>query len=680
MPDRLAPFHRTTELPTLWAHVHDEPPGIADALGLPGETDKVLARGLAKRPEHRHPSCALFVEDLEHAAAPVAVPDTPRRRRGAGMALAAALCVALAAGAGALVWASGDDEPVRQVAHTEPPPPPARAGPNTAVLFDADTGELLDDVPLSGPPALLVASGDRAWAAGDGQAWLRPLKESAPDIQLPSPATALAAGPGGVWIAMGMRQKLAHLTHGDLRDGGPIARGTAALAMGASELWIGGPDGVKGPGPEAATDAESMLAVLHSGDDTSLWMSDGWTVSDQYGTDIWPPESDDTGRISSIAAGYGAVWAAVPEDGVVYRIDSTGTAIPYELGDRDRPSIVRVARGQVWVADADAGTVWRIDPEEPGIRMQTLTVDGRVADLAISDAGIWVGVASPTIELTAGLTFARGGDIWSREPGQDKATRLLRANARDGTPSWSPDRLRLLFSRGRPEQQELYVLNTAEPAADRRATRLSGTQEGDTSPVYDPAARAAIYFTRHNSENESQIYTLRDGIAERYIYDQRDFAYHASPSPTGHWIAYAAASQGITFPQVRVRHGLSGVVHGKSADTAPAGPPAWSPDGTTLAFWSGAGGSGYICLAYWDLDVSRVERLIQVPISKEKYPHLPIAWSPDGRLLAYSVRREGRQEEVHVIRADGTGDRVVEAGSSPAWRPLPLNPLAQVTS
>ncbi|MEO3784887.1 serine/threonine-protein kinase [Actinocorallia sp. B10E7] len=63
-----APFHRDSQLALLYAHVSDEaPPPTSHRPDLPSAVDPVLARGLAKAPGSRYPSCLEFVRALYEA-------------------------------------------------------------------------------------------------------------------------------------------------------------------------------------------------------------------------------------------------------------------------------------------------------------------------------------------------------------------------------------------------------------------------------------------------------------------------------------------------------------------------------------------------------------------------------------------------------------------------------------
>ena len=87
--------------------------------------------------------------------------------------------------------------------------------------------------------------------------------------------------------------------------------------------------------------------------------------------------------------------------------------------------------------------------------------------------------------------------------------------------------------------------------------------------------------------------------------------------------------------------------------------PAWSPDGRRLAFVaSGAGGQSELYIA--DADGRHRATLTRSPGADEA----TASWAPDGRRLV--VERDRR---LFVIGADGRGERLLTAGSSPTWSP-----------
>jgi TolB protein len=79
------------------------------------------------------------------------------------------------------------------------------------------------------------------------------------------------------------------------------------------------------------------------------------------------------------------------------------------------------------------------------------------------------------------------------------------------------------------------------------------------------------------------------------------------------------------------------------------GSPAWSPDGTRLAFYSERGGNAEIYVMH--ADGTGVTQLTRTS-ADEGYP----SWSPDGRTIAFDSDRDGNFD-IFAMNADGTNVR-----------------------
>ena len=90
--------------------------------------------------------------------------------------------------------------------------------------------------------------------------------------------------------------------------------------------------------------------------------------------------------------------------------------------------------------------------------------------------------------------------------------------------------------------------------------------------------------------------------------------------------------------------------------------PTWSPDGTRIAFQRGNPSDIYVM----NVDGSNPHRLVQLDANE-----VDPTWSPDGEWIAYQLRRPGTElGEIHVVAADGSRGRrltSLQRSAAPAW-------------
>jgi serine/threonine-protein kinase len=137
------PFHRSSDIAVLNAHLHAPPPKLSKAApDVPAELEPVLAKALSKSPLDRYASCG----DLVAAARTAAVPQ-PRVARGrlalslAVLVLAAALGAAVALGISSLTRSSPRPQTVTTIETTT-----VRGGGSPfAPFLDSTDGRTLND-------------------------------------------------------------------------------------------------------------------------------------------------------------------------------------------------------------------------------------------------------------------------------------------------------------------------------------------------------------------------------------------------------------------------------------------------------------------------------------------------------------------------------------------------------
>ena len=103
--------------------------------------------------------------------------------------------------------------------------------------------------------------------------------------------------------------------------------------------------------------------------------------------------------------------------------------------------------------------------------------------------------------------------------------------------------------------------------------------------------------------------------------------------------------------------------------------PAWSPDGTRIAFESDsdvAGGNPERDMEIWLMDADGSD---PIQITHNALHDEGPAWSPDGSMLAYSSGPENLKLDINVMTAEGAHLRTLTdfAGrdESPDWQPIP---------
>ena len=225
------------------------------------------------------------------------------------------------------------------------------------------------------------------------------------------------------------------------------------------------------------------------------------------------------------------------------------------------------------------------------------------------------------------IVFSRGGSLWTMGNDGDDQQRLT---DHDGSysdkPAWSPDGTKIAYARGRHNDDghwfsHLYVIN----ADGTGRTRMSKGDVRDAVPSWSPDG-TKIAFQRLSGAGRDENGDFID--ADRHI---------AVMDATGG--KPAALTAGGWWDQS----------------------PAWSPDGTRIAYIS----DNSVWLV--DDDGSHPER-----VAAGAFWNGDVSWSPDGRRVAF-VRGDGDESAVVVAEVDGARESVVAdlAGPdvSPRWSP-----------
>jgi TolB protein len=213
-------------------------------------------------------------------------------------------------------------------------------------------------------------------------------------------------------------------------------------------------------------------------------------------------------------------------------------------------------------------------------------------------------------------------DIFVASPDGSPARRLTWGFAQDREPSWAPGGRELAFSSTRSGRVEVFAMS-----ADGGAARsLSSSPAQEFEPDWAPDGGLVAFASG------------RDGAA-------------GPLGPKGQ-----PASLFVVRPDGT---GLARVTRSPGYD----GDPAWSPDGTRIAFVSDRSGASDVWVV--DADGAHV-----TPLTTAGGADRP-AWSPDGAHLAFGREEASGRSALYVMNAGG-GDlrRLLPGdGREPAWSP-----------
>jgi len=215
------------------------------------------------------------------------------------------------------------------------------------------------------------------------------------------------------------------------------------------------------------------------------------------------------------------------------------------------------------------------------------------------------------------------------------------------SPIWSMDGKQIVYSRIQYPKYEIYVVN----ADGKNQIRLSAD---GAYPALSPDGKKIAYCGKRRG-----IFVVNaDGTNEVAL--TNDYGTAPSWSPDGKKIAYHRL-----FPdspgecEVKVMN-ADGSGSRRIADYGEH--PAWSRDGKRIAFLVGNSNG---------VNVINADGTNLIRLSREQgYSYRDLAWSPDGKRVAYHRYKHPDTNEIYVINADGSNKVLLtDSGHNPSWSP-----------
>jgi TolB protein len=245
----------------------------------------------------------------------------------------------------------------------------------------------------------------------------------------------------------------------------------------------------------------------------------------------------------------------------------------------------------------------------------------------------------------------------------------------------------ILFHSDRTGFEEIFVMD-ADGSNVRQLTHVGRSESASVDAEGSPD-RQWIAFSWNRTGPWDDFYVMdADGGKVRQLTDTPEVSEHAAAwSPDGRQIVYTAKFRSPTAadgtrqdrepPHIWIMDADGSNARALTSGSSRNMGPAWSPDGSMIAFVSDRHAEFDINLIgtdNGDLDIyvmdrygSNVRRLTDGGDP---------AWSPDGQQIAFSASPEGNAEgmpQIHVMNADGSNRRRLTDGRRvdvrPAWSP-----------
>ena len=250
--------------------------------------------------------------------------------------------------------------------------------------------------------------------------------------------------------------------------------------------------------------------------------------------------------------------------------------------------------------------------------------------------------------------------VFGQEP-QEKILTNHPADDRYG--NYSPDGDQIIFESNREGNWDIFVME----GNGKHQTKLTSGNEDDRRPSWHPGGQKVVFESNRNGKFE--LYELHLNNLEVSKIEMPDLTgepIFARYSPDGTSIAFShkLSNQQSNLLLMDMNHHTVKPLTNYGLRSYY---PQWSPDGSTILFFSRHETNNEDDEIYQiNVDGTGEKRLTHWP----KHNFCP-SWSHDGSRIAYVTSMEDIRPEIYIMNADGTGEIRVTANEDgdtlPDW-------------
>ena len=218
---------------------------------------------------------------------------------------------------------------------------------------------------------------------------------------------------------------------------------------------------------------------------------------------------------------------------------------------------------------------------------------------------------------------------------------------------------KIAFSSARNGVQGIWVMN---PDGTGAVSLINDVSRNFYDPAWSHDGSKIAFTSGPNTSGDQEISVMNADGTNATVIRNNAFGREPTWSRDGSRIAFAANLDGIVSSIYSVNVDGTGLLRLTDAPPANDRAPAWSPDGSKIAFWSDVGIGPHIAVVNPD-GTGRVDLAASQSSCSNTgcsgglfyVSGVNPAWSPDGTKIAYAGTTPGANLQIYIVNADRFG-------------------------